>query len=173
MSRTSFARLAIMFMLCSIASLVVAADEDAAGESDDPLYAARLTANDAAAEAWKAAHPDGVVDEPSDDEVLAAANYGCPEGTQFWQRDRITAMCALLCTSDADCGPDDGRCRVLDVADLSRAPAVILVDDTAPEEVEAVLADDTKPTPPVMVCDPFFDVEGALDADLPADAVAE
>ena len=46
---------------------------------------------------------------------------------------------------------------------LARCPRA---QSTAAEEIEAVKLDETKQAPPVRVCDPFWDVEGALGADL-------
>ena len=98
----------------------------------------------------------------------ASDNFGCPPGTVFWMRDTLTPLCTPACSSDADCGPDDGRCRLLDVEDRSPAPPMLLVDDMAPEDVDAALNDPTKLAPPVTLCDPFFDIAGATDADAPA-----
>ena len=129
-------------------------------------YQAHLAANDAAAERWRAAHgtsrPDTPPDEPAPD------TYGCPEGTQYWQRDRITELCAPLCTGDQDCGPEDGRCRLLDVEERDDAAPIVLVDETPVEEIEAVELGETRQAPPIRVCDPFWDIEGATDADLVA-----
>lgn len=141
-----------------------AAPDEVAGPA---AYQAHLAANDAAAERWRSAHGEGRpvesgADEPSPDTA------GCPEGTQYWRRDRITELCAPLCTGDQDCGPEDGRCRLLDVEERDDAASIVLVDETPVEEIEAVELDETKQAPPVRVCDPFWDVEGALDADLVA-----
>jgi hypothetical protein len=135
-------------------------------------YAARLAANNAAAARWHAAHPGADVDEPSTDEQLIADNYGCPEGTQFWQRDSITPMCAALCSGDQDCGPNEGRCRILDVASRESVPEVLLVDDLTAEDVEAAMEPTLEETPVVMLCDPFWDIEGALDAEVVLEAAA-
>jgi hypothetical protein len=140
-------------------------DHDDTAHQD--AYATRLAANNAAAGRWHAAQPGGVADdEPSDDEQLIADNYGCPEGTQFWQRDSITPMCAALCSGDQDCGPDEGRCRILDVASRESAPEVLLVDDLTAEDVEYAQEPTVDETPVLMLCDPFWDIEGATDADV-------
>lgn len=133
-------------------------------------YEAHLAANDAAAERWRAAHGSGTapIDAAALDERAIADTYGCPEGTQFWQRDRITDLCATLCSSDNDCGPEDGRCRLLDIDDTSQDVPILLVDDLPADELEVLERDDTTQAPPIRVCDPFWDVEGALDADLVA-----
>lgn len=142
------------------------AEEIAAEARTHAAYQAHLAANDAAAERWRAAHgtsrPDTPPDEPAPD------TYGCPEGTQYWQRDRITELCAPLCTGDQDCGPEDGRCRLLDVEERDDAAPIVLVDETPAEELEAVELDETRQAPPIRVCDPFFDIEGATDADVVA-----
>lgn len=135
------------------------------GESLHAAYAAHLATNDAAAERWRAAHGEGRPVDPGADEP-SPDSHGCPEGTQYWRRDRITELCAPLCTGDQDCGPEDGRCRLLDVEERDDAAPIVLVDDTPAEELEAVELDETKQAPPIRVCDPFWDVEGALDADL-------
>ena len=148
-----------------VPTLDVAA-QAAADSAAQAAYQAHLAANDAAAERWRSEHGGGRVDpgadEPSPD------NAGCPEGTQYWRRDRITELCAPLCTGDQDCGPEEGRCRLLDVEEQDDAAPIVLVDDTPAEELEAVELDESKQAPAVRVCDPFWDVEGALDADLVA-----
>ena len=90
----------------------------------------------------------------------------CPEGTYFWQRDQLLAICATPCTSDADCAPEEGRCRVIDVHDEANVPAAPLVDDTAPEEIEALLTDASRPEPPLLLCDPFWDLVDVPDLEL-------
>ncbi|MBI1947217.1 MAG: hypothetical protein HYS27_16095 [Deltaproteobacteria bacterium] len=133
-------------------------------------YQARLALNDAAADRWRGAHGTGApaFTTTTGDERTVAADGGCPEGTQVWLRDRITELCAPLCSGDQDCGPEDGRCRILDAADTSEAPPKVLIDDVPPDELDDWLAGTDPRNPPVMVCDPFWDVEGALDADLVA-----
>jgi hypothetical protein len=130
-------------------------------------YRSHLATNDAAAERWRSEHGEGRPTDPNSDEPLPS-NAGCPEGTQYWRRDRITELCAPLCAGDQDCGPEDGRCRLLDVEERDESAPIVLVDETPVEEIEAVELDGTKQAPPVRVCDPFWDVEGALDADLVA-----
>jgi hypothetical protein len=140
---------------------------DVAAEAAAPAaYQAHLAANDAAAERWRAAHGTGRPDTPP--EEPAPDTHGCPQGTQYWQRDRITELCAPVCTGDQDCGPEDGRCRLLDVEAGDDAAAIVLVDDTPAEELLAVELDETRQAPPIRVCDPFFDIEGATDADVVA-----
>ena len=129
-------------------------------------YQAHLAANNAAAERWKSARARNHTPALSADDELIATNHGCPEGTQFWQRDRLTELCATPCTSDLDCAPEEGRCRVIDVFDESNVPAAPLVDDTAPEEVEALLSDETRPEPPLLLCDPFYDLVDLPDLEL-------
>lgn len=128
-------------------------------------YQSTLAANNAAAERWKSTHRD---DTPgrSTDEELVAGNFGCPEGTQFWQRDLLTELCATPCLSDLDCAPEEGRCRVIDVFDEDNVPAAPLVDDTAPEEIDALLTDDSRPEPPLLLCDPFYDLVDVPDLEL-------
>ena len=128
-------------------------------------YTAHLAANDAAAERWRAAHGEGRPVDPGADET-SPDTAGCPEGTQYWRRDRIMELCAPLCTGDHDCGPEDGRCRLLDVEEDAASAPIVLVDDTPSEELEAVKLDDATQAPPIRVCDPFWDVEGATDADV-------
>ena len=140
---------------------------DRALESAHERYTARLSANDAAAEEWRAAHGTGRPDAPPATEPPPDPR-GCPEGTQVWQRDRITELCATLCESDRDCAPEEGRCRLLDLNESSESAPILLVDELPAEEVEAIELDETKPAPPVRVCDPFWDVEGATDADVVA-----
>ena len=166
--------------LCAIGFLASAPRASAQPRADSPdehalqqAYIDHIAANNAAAEKYRASHPDGAVVEPSSDEKLIASNYGCPEGTRFWQRDRVTDLCATMCTSDKDCGPDDGRCRIVDARDPSKEPEMPLVDDLPPEEIPAWM-DGTEPeSPPMMVCDPFFDIKGAVDADLAMAASAK
>ena len=146
-----------------VPGLDVAAAEAAAHKR----YTARLSANDAAAEEWRAAHGTGRPDAPPATEPPPDPR-GCPEGTQVWQRDRITELCATLCESDRDCAPEEGRCRLLDLNESSESAPILLVDELPAEEVEAIELDETKPAPPVRVCDPFWDVEGATDADVVA-----
>ena len=134
-------------------------------------YQAHLAANDAAAERWRAAHDIGRADTPLDAEA-PIDTHGCPEGTQYWRRDTITELCAPLCGSDLDCGPEDGRCRLLDVEEQDDAALIVLVDETPVEELEALELDETKQATPIRVCDPFWDVEGATDAELVAVAEA-
>jgi hypothetical protein len=87
-------------------------------------------------------------------------NGGCADGYFFWMRDSVTPLCQPLCGSDSDCGPDDGRCRILDIADKSIAPPMLLVDDMTPTAVEAIVGDPDRSPPATMVCDPFWDVDG-------------
>jgi hypothetical protein len=91
---------------------------------------------------------------PPTDEELAASNFGCPDGTVFWLRDPETPICAPLCTSDSDCGPNEGRCRLLDVGNKSLAPPLLLVDDMSADEVTSVIARSNPPAVPV--CDPLI-----------------
>ncbi|MCC7539199.1 MAG: hypothetical protein IT379_23455 [Deltaproteobacteria bacterium] len=136
------------------------------GESLHAAYQAHLAANNAAAERWKSTRARNHTPALSADDELIATNFGCPEGTQFWQRDRLTELCATPCTSDLDCAPEEGRCRVIDVFDESKVPAAPLVDDTAPEEIEALLTDETRPEPPLLLCDPFYDLTDVPDLEL-------
>lgn len=136
----------------------------AADSAAHVAYAAHLAANDAAAERWRAAHGSGRPDAPQDEPP--PDTHGCPEGTQYWRRDRITELCAPVCTGDQDCGPEEGRCRLLDVEEQNDAAPIVLVDDTPAEELEAVEADETRQAPPIRVCDPFWDFDGATDADV-------
>lgn len=132
-------------------------------------YWDHVAVNNTAAEAWKRANrptPAGVAGDLSAHEALIASNYGCPDGTQFWQRDRVTDLCARLCTSDLDCGPEDGRCRVIDFGARAHDLEIALVDDLADEEIAAWMEPTDPLTPPMQLCDPFFDVEGALDGDV-------
>ena len=141
------------------------ADPAVAKANAHAAYAAHLAANNAAAERWKSTHKDDTPGRSTDDE-LVTTNFGCPEGTQFWQRDRLTELCATPCTSDLDCAPEEGRCRVIDVFDESKVPAAPLVDDTAPEEIEALITDETRPEPPLLLCDPFWDLVDLPDLEL-------
>ncbi|MCC7069719.1 MAG: hypothetical protein IT383_00250 [Deltaproteobacteria bacterium] len=141
------------------------ADAAAAEATAHAAYQAHLAANNAAAERWKSTHRNTTPNRSTDDE-LVATNHGCPEGTQFWQRDRLTELCATPCTRDLDCAPEEGRCRVIDVFDESKVPAAPLVDDTAPEEIEALLSDETRPEPPLLLCDPFYDLVDLPDLEL-------
>lgn len=143
-------------------SAAVAREHDAALHE---RYLAHLAANNAAAERWKSTHRNDTPGRSTDDE-LVATNFGCPEGTRFWQRDQLTAMCATQCTSDADCAPEEGRCRVIDVFDEAKVPAAPLVDDTAPAEIEALVTDASRPEPPMVVCDPFWDLVDVPDLEL-------
>jgi hypothetical protein len=133
----------------------IATEEDAAPDAEllQQLYEDHLAENAAP------------IPEPTDEEI-AADNFGCPDDTAFWMRDSLTPLCEPRCTSDADCAPDDGRCRLLDLNDLSAAPPMLLVDDMSAEDVAAVLDDPSKSIPPLEICDPFFDVVGATDADV-------
>ena len=45
------------------------------------------------------------------------------------------------------------------------APPPIFVDDVPAEEVDA-LFDDTTIAEPIMLCDPFWDIEGATDVEI-------
>lgn len=45
-------------------------------------------------------------------------------------------------------------------------PAAPLVDETAPAELEALMADDTRHEPPVMVCDPYWDFTDVPDLEV-------
>ncbi|MCC7168750.1 MAG: hypothetical protein IT565_14385, partial [Rhodospirillales bacterium] len=85
------------------------ADPAVAEANAHAAYAAHLAANNAAAERWKSAQGRNHTANRSTDDELVATNFGCPEGTQFWQRDRLTELCATPCTSDLDCAPEEGR----------------------------------------------------------------
>ncbi|MCC7069722.1 MAG: hypothetical protein IT383_00265 [Deltaproteobacteria bacterium] len=50
--------------------------------------------------------------------------------------------------------------------DESKVPASPLVDDTAPQEIEALLTDGTRPEPPLLLCDPFYDLVDLPDLEL-------
>ena len=142
------------------------ADVAQATEPDQlAAYGDLVAANNAAAERWKSTRRNHTPTLSTDDELIAT-NFGCPEGTQFWQRDRLTELCATPCTSDLDCAPEEGRCRVIDVYDESKVPASPLVDDTAPQEIEALLTDETRPEPPLLLCDPFYDLVDLPDLEL-------
>ena len=141
------------------------ATQAAAEATAHAAYQAHLAANNATAERWKSTRHADMRGRSTDEEQIAT-NHGCPEGTQFWQRDRLTELCATPCTSDLDCAPEEGRCRVIDVFDESKVPAAPLVDDTAPEEIEALLSDETRPEPPLLLCDPFYDLVDLPDLEL-------
>ena len=129
------------------------------------LYRQRLAANSAAVQAWKANHPGNVTNEPSSEELARLNNYGCPQGTLSWQRDSITPLCAATCASDNDCGPPNARCRILDFHNDETMMHTILVDDLSPEERETFLHGQNPQSPPVLACDPFWDIEGPTDLD--------
>ena len=80
--------------------------------------------------------------------------------------EAATDLCATECASDKDCGPDDGRCRIVDVNDPAKAAAMPLVDDLPPEEIAAWMKGTEASEPPMVVCDSFFEIDGAVDADL-------
>jgi hypothetical protein len=130
-------------------------------------YAQAIADADRSADAWRARNGGGTVfavDGPSDDEKLVAANHGCPQGTQFWRRGPNAELCASVCATDADCGAQQGRCRVLDGEDRSKAPSIVLADELSAEQLQQRL----EPSPgahagAVRLCDPFFDVAGAFE----------
>jgi hypothetical protein len=126
----------------------------------------RHGANNPAAERWKSTQDRGDTPALSTDDQLIATNFGCPEGTHFWQRDRLTELCATPCMSDLECAPEEGRCRVIDVFDESNVPPAPLVEDTAPEEIETLASDPTRPEPPLLLCDPFYDFVDLPDLEL-------
>jgi hypothetical protein len=100
-------------------------------------YAQAIADADRSADAWRARNGGGTVfavDGPSDDEKLVAANHGCPQGTQFWRRGPNAELCASVCATDADCGAQQGRCRVLDGEDRSKAPSIVLADELSAEQ---------------------------------------
>jgi hypothetical protein len=157
--KLSLSLLAAFVVLALIATVVGASAQEApdatvaATPDIDALqqaYQAQIAAN--------AAPPTNAPD-PLTDEELAANNFGCPDGTAFWLRDPETPLCTPLCTSDADCGPGEGRCRLLDVGDKSLAPPLLLVDEMSADDVSRVVAN-SNPTA-VPLCDPF--VGGAPD----------
>ena len=149
-----------------LAPVPVAADPAVAEATAHAAYQAHLAANNAAAERWKSTRARNHTPALSADDELIATNHGCPEGTQFWQRDRLTELCATPCTSDLDCAPEEGRCRVIDVFDESKVPAAPLVDDTAAQEIEALITDESRPEPPLLLCDPFWDLVDLPDLEL-------
>ncbi|HJW75428.1 MAG: hypothetical protein A2138_01765 [Deltaproteobacteria bacterium RBG_16_71_12] len=55
---------------------------------------------------------------------------------------------------------------MIDVHDEANVPAAPLVDDTAPEEIEALLTDASRPEPPLLLCDPFWDLVDVPDLEL-------
>jgi hypothetical protein len=166
-------RLSFVLAVCGIGGVWVARAQPVPSQpgpdgapSDSFLQAAYEThlAANVAAQASLAPSP------LSPDDQLAASNFGCADGFQFWMRDALTPLCQPLCGTDADCGKDDGRCRILDVSDKSMAPPMLLVDDMSADEVEAALTNPSSSPPPIEICDPFWDVVGATDADTPATA---
>lgn len=98
----------------------------------------------------------------------ARAAGACNPGTVLWHRDSQTSFCATLCTGDAVCGEGE-RCRSLDVVDDKAVPDVVFLDDLPDEERAERLTGLRSRFPPIAVCDPFFDVAGALDADIDSD----
>lgn len=100
----------------------------------------------------------------------------CPEGFVLWHRDSLMDVCTPLCSTDDDCIVGVERCAALvipgvvappsDVVEVEDAGEVIVVearafvddDEAAVERVEVGAA--------IAVCDPFFDFDGATDADL-------
>ena len=160
-------RLEALVVVLVAAAVVQLSSSDAVGQEADvdvaelqlqlqQMYLDRLAVNDAAA--W-ASHDE--------DDNQHADHAGCPAGTQYWRRDRVTELCATLCASDLDCGPEDGRCRILDVGDRGRSPEVPFVDDLPPDEIDAWMEGQDPLVTPVMLCDPFWEIEGATDAELP------
>jgi hypothetical protein len=85
---------------------------------------------------------------------------GCAADTSLWKRGSEVSFCAASCVSDLDCQQGIERCRIFDV-EAGPADPPLLVDD-APEMVEALEADGK---PSAGMCDPFFDVEGVVDAE--------
>ena len=158
----------VAFSLLTV--VVVARAQSSARAGEDPAdpvrlqqaYEAHLAAN-AAAQASSAASS---LAAQTSDEAVFANNFGCADNFTFWMRDSITPLCQPRCASDADCTGDDGRCRILNVDDKSTAPPMLLVGDMSPDDIDAVMNNENATVQPIMLCDPFFDVVGATDADL-------
>lgn len=47
---------------------------------------------------------------------------------------------------------------MIDVHDEDNVPSALLIDDAAPEEIEALLSDESRPEAPLLLCDPFYDL---------------
>jgi hypothetical protein len=102
--------------------------------------------------------------------VAEAAAPECPEGSVMWHRDSLTDVCTPLCLTDSDCIEGIERCAALQIAGVvedesdsedgdSRGRRDFVDDEPgALERVEAGAA--------MAVCDPFFDFDGATDAEL-------
>jgi hypothetical protein len=88
----------------------------------------------------------------------------------MWHRDSLTDVCTPLCLTDSDCIEGIERCAALQIAGVvedesdsedgdSRGRRDFVDDEPgALERVEAGAA--------MAVCDPFFDFDGATDAEL-------
>jgi hypothetical protein len=89
-------------------------------------------------------------------------DHPCPPGEQLWQRDANTAYCTAACTTDADCQHPNDRCRVFS-ANGDEAGDVVLADELDAEDAAAL---DEPEVGWFAMCDPFWEVEGALVAAL-------
>jgi len=105
----------------------------------------------------------------------------CPAGSMLWHRDSVTDLCAPLCKSDTDCIEGIERCAALSIPGVVEDEDLVLEREALGADADQVegargrrdLVDDDSDAlrrvqagTAIAVCDPFFDFEGATDADL-------
>lgn len=108
----------------------------------------------------------------------------CPDGSMLWHRDSTTDLCAPLCKSDTDCIEGLERCAALSIPGVVEDDDLVLEREALGADAEGDrgrrdLVDDDSDAlrrlqagTAIAVCDPFFDFDGATDADL-VDVVSE
>ena len=85
----------------------------------------------------------------------------CAEGLISWRRGKDVSLCATPCSTDTDCASFE-RCRVLS---WNAGPT------SAPRFSDEEPISDASPG--TAVCDPFYDVEGAMTATMNASVLGE
>jgi len=105
----------------------------------------------------------------------------CPAGSMLWHRDSVTDLCAPLCKSDTDCIEGIERCAALSIPGVVEDEDLVLEREALGADADQVegargrrdLVDDDSDAlrrvqagTAIGVCDPFFDFDGATDADL-------
>lgn len=160
---------------------------------------ANATERDAALDAIAEARSDVAIDESAPiDEDKAAEEALCGKGLIAWPRAADMTICTVTCTKDDEC-PSSDRCRVID-PNAGPAAETVFANDIqdqflAAAAMEAAVAEEptlaeapaceadndsdcgeytgnleVKAVPPLALCDPFYEEQGAIlsDADIQA-----
>ena len=159
MSRTNIVVVALISALATVGILIGTAQPGARAHSAvaperDNGADARANRRHAQQRAMRATYESRLQSARVAVPRAAAPTPSCEEGLLPWRRGRGVNLCVAPCASDADCASFE-RCRVLS-ADAKPTDPPRFADEQPPERGEPVQG----------LCDPFYEIDGALSATL-------